>query len=74
MLVSNNEYKEALNLVQDLEPTTPVEYILKGIVSLCVGQETQNKEHLKLANHYFQLVGASASECDTIPGRQSMAR
>ena len=25
------------------------------------------------AQQYFQLVGASASECDTIPGRQCMA-
>jgi len=30
-------------------------------------------EHLKLAQQCFQIVGASASECDTIPGRQSMA-
>lgn len=28
---------------------------------------------LKLAQQYFQLVGASASHCDTIPGRQCMA-
>lgn len=26
-----------------------------------------------MAQQYFQLVGASASECDTIPGRQCMA-
>lgn len=32
-----------------------------------------NREHLKLARELFQLVGASASECDTIPGRQCMA-
>lgn len=31
------------------------------------------KEHLKNAQQYFHLVGGSASECDTIPGRQSMA-
>lgn len=30
------------------------------------------KEHLKNAQQYFHLVGGSASECDTIPGRQSM--
>ena len=27
----------------------------------------------QVAQQYFQLVGASASECDTIPGRQCMA-
>lgn len=31
------------------------------------------REHLKNAQQYFHLVGGSASECDTIPGRQSMA-
>lgn len=28
---------------------------------------------MKNAQQYFHLVGGSASECDTIPGRQSMA-
>lgn len=28
---------------------------------------------MKIAQQYFQLVGSSASECDTIPGRQCMA-
>jgi intraflagellar transport protein 56 len=28
---------------------------------------------VKIAQQYFQLVGSSASECDTIPGRQCMA-
>ena len=32
-----------------------------------------SREHLKVAQQYFQLLGASASECDTIPGRQCMA-
>jgi hypothetical protein len=38
-----------------------------------VGQLTDSRDHLKLAQQFFQLVGASASECDTIPGRQCMA-
>lgn len=40
-----------------------------------VGQASNpyNQEHIKLAQQNFQLVGASASECDTIPGRQCMA-
>ena len=51
-------------------------------------QENGSREHLKIAQQYFQLVffqiarlysivhiqvGGSASECDTIPGRQCMA-
>jgi intraflagellar transport protein 56 len=38
-----------------------------------MGQLNDSQEHLKLAQQFFQLVGASASECDTIPGRQCMA-
>ena len=49
------------------------EYILKGVVHAARGQRAQDTEQLKLAQQLFQLVGASASECDTIPGRQCMA-
>ena len=38
-----------------------------------MGQQTGSREHLKMAQQFFQLVGSSASECDTIPGRQCMA-
>lgn len=37
------------------------------------GQSQDRPDHLKLAQQFFQLVGASSSECDTIPGRQCMA-
>lgn len=69
----NNEVMEAYDLIKNLEPTTPQEYILKGVVNAAVGQANDSREHLKLAQQFFQLVGASASECDTIPGRQCMA-
>ena len=68
-----DDINEAYNLIKDLEPTTPQEYILKGVVNASLGQETNSREHLKIAQQYFQLVGGSASECDTIPGRQCMA-
>lgn len=42
-------------------------------MNAALGQEQESKEHLKIAQQYFQLVGSSASECDTIPGRQCMA-
>jgi intraflagellar transport protein 56 len=67
------ETQEAYNLIKDLEPSVPREYILKGVVFAALGQATGSREHLKLAQQLFQLVGASASECDTIPGRQCMA-
>lgn len=43
------------------------------MVHAAYGQMTESKEHLKRAQHFFQLVGASPAECDTIPGRQCMA-
>ena len=64
---------EADTLLKDLEPSTPQEYILKGVVNACMGQTMGSKENLKLAQQFFQVVGSSASECDTIPGRQCMA-
>jgi len=30
----------------------------------------QSKELIKTAQQYYQIVGQSATECDTIPGRQ----
>jgi len=69
----NSEVNEAFQLIKELEPTTPQEYILKAVVHASMGQQSDTSEHLKMSQQYFQLVGASASECDTIPGRQCMA-
>ncbi|CAD5118878.1 DgyrCDS7551 [Dimorphilus gyrociliatus] len=71
--LKQDDVGEAFQLIKDLDPTTPQEYILKGVVNAAVGQDQGTKEHLKVAQQYFQLVGGSASECDTIPGRQCMA-
>ncbi|CAM9246238.1 unnamed protein product [Ascophyllum nodosum] len=71
--LKNDGLQEAYDLIKDLEPSTPQEYILKGVVNASIGQASGSREHLKMAQQYFQLVGASASECDTIPGRQCMA-
>uniref|UniRef100_A0A669EZC7 Intraflagellar transport protein 56 n=1 Tax=Oreochromis niloticus TaxID=8128 RepID=A0A669EZC7_ORENI len=68
-----DDVEEAYNLIQDLVPTTPQEYILKGVVNAALGQKIGSRDHLKIAQQFFQLVGGSASECDTIPGRQCMA-
>uniref|UniRef100_A0A2R8PLU0 Intraflagellar transport protein 56 n=1 Tax=Callithrix jacchus TaxID=9483 RepID=A0A2R8PLU0_CALJA len=68
-----DDVQEAYNLIKDLEPTTPQEYILKGVVNAALGQEMGSRDHMKIAQQFFHLVGGSASECDTIPGRQCMA-
>lgn len=49
--------------MKNLEPTTPYEYILKALVNVEYGQEKKSKEHLKMAQQYFQLVGGSESKC-----------
>lgn len=67
------EIQEAYNMVKSFEPTTPQEYIVKAVSCASLGQDMDNAELLKQAQQYFQVVGASASECDTIPGRQCMA-
>eukprot|EP00762_Andalucia_godoyi_P000705 ANDGO_05341.mRNA.1 Intraflagellar transport protein 56 len=71
--LKNAEFEEAYELMKDVEPSAPQEYILKGVVNACVGQRKDSQTHLKMAQQYFQIVGSSASECDTIPGRQCMA-
>ena len=40
-----------------------------GVVYAAMGQQQQSQEYLKIAQQCFQLVGSSATECDTIPGR-----
>ncbi len=55
----HNEVGEAFNLVKELEPTSPQEYILKGVVHACIGQNNKGStDHLKTAQQYFQLVRA----------------
>lgn len=71
--LKNEEISEAYELTKAIEPTTPQEYFLKGVVNATLGQEQGSREHLKLAQQYFQMVGGSVSECDTISGRQCMA-
>ncbi|XP_037663345.1 intraflagellar transport protein 56-like [Choloepus didactylus] len=68
-----DDVQESYNLIKDLEPTMPREYILKGVVSAALGQEMCSRNQLKIAQQFFQLVGGSASEFDTIPGKQCMA-
>ena len=71
--LKNNEVDEAFKLVKDMEPVVPKEYIIKAVVHAVIGQGEDSKEHLGIAQKLFQLVGGSATECDTIPGRQCMA-
>ncbi|XP_017462052.1 PREDICTED: intraflagellar transport protein 56-like, partial [Rhagoletis zephyria] len=74
--LKNDKNEEASSLIKDLEPKLPNEYILKAIVNANASQSTgsgNSHEHLKAAQHYYQLIGSSPAECDTIQGRQCMA-
>ncbi|GLD96465.1 hypothetical protein PINS_up005148 [Pythium insidiosum] len=71
--LKHDKLQEAYELIKDIEPSTPQEYILKGVVHATLGQATSSRQHIKTAQQYFQLVGSSPTECDTIPGRQCMA-
>lgn len=59
----NNDINEAHELVKDLKPNTPQEYILKGVVHASLGQSTSSSEHLKTAQQYFQLVSTFDYRC-----------
>ena len=44
----NNEVQEAFELMKDIEPASPQEYILKGVTNLALGQQMDSREHLKV--------------------------
>ena len=44
----NNEVQEAFELMKDIEPASPQEYILKGVANLALGQQMDSREHLKV--------------------------
>ena len=52
-LFDADDVAEAYNLIKDLEPTTPQEYILKGVVNAALGQEQAS------VSHSLSLGGAS---------------
>ncbi|XP_026317759.1 intraflagellar transport protein 56 [Hyposmocoma kahamanoa] len=64
---------EARALLEPLQATSPLHYILRGVVAVSLYNESGDDEQIKLAQQSYHLVGNSASECDTIPGRQCMA-
>lgn len=68
--LQNDEVANASQLLNDLEPTTPQEYILKAVTMAQESNDVDSEE----AKSYFHSVGTSPNETDTIPGRQCMAQ
>ncbi len=56
----HDSVSEAYELIKDLDPSIPQEYILKGVVNTMMGQNLGSREHLKMAQQFFQLVRAPA--------------
>jgi len=75
----NEQINQAYNLIKDMQPITTKDYILKAIVHCLLGYQQPNSnpnelnENLRKAQTFFQSIGASTTECDTIEGRQCMA-
>lgn len=65
--------KEAFSLIKELNPVIVPEFLLKGVVLLALGQETNNSQLLGEAHELFKTVGMSPHAKDTIQGRQAMA-
>ena len=71
--VRNNEIDNAFRLCHDMEPVTPRQYVLKAVVLTLYGQAKKNQDVIKQAQEFYKLIGTSASECDTVIGRQCIA-
>lgn len=49
--LSQDEVHEAYQLLRDLEPTVPQEYILKGVVNAAIGQESGSVSEADQSSH-----------------------
>lgn len=54
--LKRGEISEAHQMIKDIKPKVPHEYILKGVVHASMYQETGLKEHAKQAQQYLQLI------------------
>ena len=72
----NKDVELANEILEDLEPTTPQEFMLKAVTKACIGQYLGEMDEVSIeeAKSYFHSVGTSPNETDTIPGRQCMAQ
>lgn len=49
------DYERAFELVEELEPSTPTEHIVKAILHEAIGEQTDSKDHVFLAEKYFHV-------------------
>ncbi|GLE00350.1 hypothetical protein PINS_up009107 [Pythium insidiosum] len=53
--LQRHAYREAFALVEDREPETPLEYIVKGVLHAMIGEQTGSKDHTFLAEKYIYV-------------------
>jgi intraflagellar transport protein 56 len=53
--LKTGEIAEAYRVIRDVEPSVPVEYIVKAVVHAEMGQASGDREQLRHAQQYFQL-------------------
>ena len=59
--LKTDEVTEAYQLIKYMDCVLPKEYSLKAVVHAVIGQNTESKEHMRISQNYFQMVGASPS-------------
>uniref|UniRef100_A0A452HZS0 Intraflagellar transport protein 56 n=1 Tax=Gopherus agassizii TaxID=38772 RepID=A0A452HZS0_9SAUR len=65
-----DDVQEAYNLIKDLEPTTPQEYILKGVVNAALGQEMGSSYFYNDDTFNFNYAQAKAATGNTSEGEE----
>ncbi|KAF4020344.1 hypothetical protein G4228_011710 [Cervus hanglu yarkandensis] len=65
-----DDVQEAYNLIKDLEPTTPQEYILKGVVNAALGQEMCSSYFYNDDIFNFNYAQAKAATGNTSEGEE----
>lgn len=71
--VRRGEERLAFDLMHEHKGSDSNSLIVSAVVHALIGQQTNDQTALTKAQHAFQKVGSSASECDTIAGRESMS-
>lgn len=67
------DVKSAQRVIEEKVATTVPEFQLAGVIHSELGQRNGSKEDLQKAQQYFQRVGMSPEDKDTISGRQCAA-
>lgn len=68
-----DEDRDRVNGESPIRCCSPQEFIVKGVVKASLGQEQGDLKAIREAQSYFETIGNSPTETDTIPGRQAMA-